>query len=57
MEKPKEVKFVVVQSSGYVTPKLSIALPDGGSIRDAIKAAGFELGQRVKLVLDEDYVQ
>ena len=57
MEKPKEVKFIVVLSEGYDHPKLTIRLPDNGSIRDAIKAAGFELGNRVKLVLDPDYIQ
>lgn len=40
--------------AGEGKTKLTLKLPGGGSIRDAIRDAGFNLGDRVVLVLADD---
>jgi hypothetical protein len=52
----KRLRLLIAHSLGYPEPKLTVRLPEiGGSIRDAIKEAGFQLGDDVVLVKEDDW--
>jgi hypothetical protein len=51
----KKVKFVI-QESSVLEGEVTLRLWDGGNIREALKAAGFAVGEKAVLILESDFL-